>query len=39
MQTDTVVSHPDVVYYDFYEAWDDPPAADESLYLGKSLEV
>ncbi|KAK9425521.1 putative Fungal cellulose binding domain-containing protein [Seiridium unicorne] len=31
--TDTVVSHPDVVFYDFYAAWDDPPADDESLYL------
>ncbi|KAH6659192.1 fungal cellulose binding domain-containing protein [Truncatella angustata] len=35
VNTDTVVSHPDVVFYDFYEAWDNPPAADESLYLNK----
>ncbi|KAF3022035.1 hypothetical protein E8E14_012745 [Neopestalotiopsis sp. 37M] len=35
VNTDTVISHPDVVFYDFYEAWDDPPADDESLYLNK----
>lgn len=32
-----MVSHPDVVYYDFYEAWDNPPAADESAYLSRSI--
>ncbi|KAI1843902.1 hypothetical protein JX265_003798 [Neoarthrinium moseri] len=33
--TDTVISHPDVVFYDFYEAWDDPNPNDESAYLKK----
>ncbi|ORY64787.1 fungal cellulose binding domain-containing protein [Pseudomassariella vexata] len=33
--TDTVISHPDVVFYDFYEAWDNPNATDESLYMDK----
>jgi hypothetical protein len=34
-QTDTVISHPSVVFYDFYAAWDDPIASDESAYLSK----
>lgn len=33
--TDTVVSHPDVVFYDFYEAYDDPIVADRDAYLSK----
>jgi cellobiose dehydrogenase (acceptor) len=33
--TDTVVSHPDVVFYDFYEAYDDPIPADAEKYLSK----
>ncbi|KAI5861982.1 carbohydrate-binding module family 1 protein [Durotheca rogersii] len=32
--TDTVVTHPDVKFYDFYEAWDDPIPADKDQYLG-----
>lgn len=33
--TDVVVSHPDVVFYDFYEAYDDPIEADKDAYLNK----
>lgn len=36
MQTDTVIIHPDVEFYDFYEAYDDPIEADTSSYLGMS---
>ncbi|KAF3058966.1 Cellobiose dehydrogenase [Daldinia childiae] len=32
-KTDTVITHPNVVFYDFYEAWDNPNVADKSLYL------
>ncbi|KAI1496665.1 cellobiose dehydrogenase [Biscogniauxia marginata] len=31
--TDTVITHPDVVSYDFYEAYDNPNSTDSSLYL------
>ncbi|KAI1373926.1 carbohydrate-binding module family 1 protein [Hypoxylon crocopeplum] len=31
--TDTVITHPDVVFYDFYEAWDAPNITDKDLYL------
>ncbi|KFY27341.1 hypothetical protein V493_03549 [Pseudogymnoascus sp. VKM F-4281 (FW-2241)] len=31
--TDVVVSHPDVVFYDFYEAYTDPIEADRDAYL------
>ncbi|KAI2620597.1 carbohydrate-binding module family 1 protein [Hypoxylon sp. NC1633] len=31
--TDTVVMHPNVVFYDFYEAWDNPNTTDKDLYL------
>ncbi|KAI1775447.1 carbohydrate-binding module family 1 protein [Hypoxylon cercidicola] len=31
--TDTVVTHPDVVFYDFYEAWDAPITTDRDQYL------
>jgi cellobiose dehydrogenase (acceptor) len=34
LNTDTVITHPDVVFYDFYAAWDAPNATDENLYLG-----
>lgn len=34
-QTDTVITHPDVSFYDFYAAWDDPIASDETSYLTK----
>jgi len=30
---DVVISHPSVVPYDFYAAWDDPIAADKTKYL------
>ncbi|RYP88503.1 hypothetical protein DL769_000270 [Monosporascus sp. CRB-8-3] len=33
--TDVVISHPDVVFYDFYEAYDDPIPADKDMYLDK----
>jgi cellobiose dehydrogenase (acceptor) len=33
--TDIVISHPDVVHYDFYEAWDDPIESDKNAYLSK----
>ncbi|KAI1463091.1 carbohydrate-binding module family 1 protein [Daldinia caldariorum] len=31
--TDTVITHPKVVFYDFYEAWDSPNVTDKNLYL------
>lgn len=34
--TDVVISHPDVVHYDFYEAYDEPNATDAEMYLSKS---
>lgn len=33
MNTDTIVTHPDVVFYDFYAAWTDPIVADKDAYL------
>ncbi|PSN74394.1 cellobiose dehydrogenase-like protein [Corynespora cassiicola Philippines] len=33
VNTDLVISHPNVSFYNFYTAWDDPPAADKNLYL------
>ncbi|TPX15813.1 uncharacterized protein E0L32_000147 [Thyridium curvatum] len=33
--TDTQISHPDVVFYDFYEAWDAPNTTDKEMYLDK----
>ncbi|KAI0445879.1 fungal cellulose binding domain-containing protein [Xylaria telfairii] len=35
VNTDTVITHPDVVFYDFYEAYDDPNITDVNLYLNK----
>ncbi|KAK8127196.1 carbohydrate-binding module family 1 protein [Apiospora sp. TS-2023a] len=32
--TDLVVEHPDIVFYDFYEAFDAPNVTDKNLYLG-----
>ncbi len=32
-QTDTFITHPDVIFYDFYEAWTKPIASDQSAYL------
>ena len=37
--TDTVIEHPNVVFYDFYEAWDNPNATDESNYLNKRIGI
>ncbi|KAI0014611.1 fungal cellulose binding domain-containing protein [Xylariomycetidae sp. FL0641] len=31
--TDTVIQHPDVVFYDFYEAYDNPNTTDATMYL------
>ncbi|WYZ41414.1 hypothetical protein EsH8_V_000309 [Colletotrichum jinshuiense] len=33
--TDTVATHPDVQFYDFYEAYDDPNVTDKNAYLQK----
>ncbi|KAL7627298.1 hypothetical protein AAE478_001487 [Parahypoxylon ruwenzoriense] len=33
LPTDTVITHPNVVFYDFYEAWDTPNVTDKGLYL------
>jgi len=33
--TDVVVSHPRVVPYDFYEAWENPNPADKNAYISK----
>lgn len=33
LNTDLIITHPDVVFYDFYEAWTDPIQSDESAYL------
>jgi cellobiose dehydrogenase (acceptor) len=33
LNTDTVITHPDVKFYDFYAAWTDPIAADKDSYL------
>lgn len=33
VNTDTVITHPDVLFYDFYEAYDDPIDNDVNTYL------
>lgn len=33
LNTDLILTHPDVVFYDFYEAWDEPIATDKDAYL------
>ncbi|PGH11401.1 hypothetical protein AJ79_04902 [Helicocarpus griseus UAMH5409] len=33
VNTDTVIRHPDVVFYDFYAAYDDPIPEDRDMYL------
>ncbi|AEO64604.1 06cbdded-7847-4769-a7b4-f9d23bb02f56 [Thermothielavioides terrestris] len=33
LNTDLIITHPDVVFYDFYQAWDSPIPADENSYL------
>ncbi|KAI0912248.1 cellobiose dehydrogenase [Ustulina deusta] len=35
VNTDTFITHPDVIFYDFYEAWTKPIASDQSAYLQK----
>ncbi|KAK4459122.1 putative cellobiose dehydrogenase precursor [Cladorrhinum samala] len=35
LNTDTVISHPNVKFYDFYEAWTSPNTTDSALYLNK----
>ncbi|KAJ8123784.1 hypothetical protein ONZ43_g345 [Nemania bipapillata] len=35
VNTDTFITHPDVVFYDFYEAWTSPIPSDRSAYLSK----
>lgn len=32
-QTDVFITHPDVVFYDFYQAWTKPNATDRTAYL------
>ncbi|KAI0440680.1 cellobiose dehydrogenase [Xylaria telfairii] len=33
VNTDTFITHPDVIFYDFYEAWTKPIPSDRSAYL------
>ncbi|KAJ0120126.1 cellobiose dehydrogenase [Diaporthe amygdali] len=33
MNTDVIVTHPDVVFYDFYAAWNEPIPSDKQAYL------
>ncbi|KAI1756363.1 cellobiose dehydrogenase [Xylaria castorea] len=33
VNTDTFITHPDVIFYDFYEAWTTPIPSDRSAYL------
>jgi cellobiose dehydrogenase (acceptor) len=33
LNTDLILTQPDVVFYDFYEAWTTPIEADKQLYL------
>jgi cellobiose dehydrogenase (acceptor) len=35
VNTDLVIRHPNISFYDFYAAWDKPIEADKSLYLSK----
>ena len=35
VNTDIVISHPNVTFYDFYQAYTDPPTADKNAYLNK----
>ncbi|KAI0388725.1 hypothetical protein F5Y17DRAFT_474158 [Xylariaceae sp. FL0594] len=35
VNTDTFITHPNVVFYDFYEAWTNPIPSDKSAYLGR----
>lgn len=33
LNTDLILTHPDVVFYDFYEAWTTPNETDKEAYL------
>ncbi|KAL2178314.1 cellobiose dehydrogenase [Thermothelomyces heterothallicus CBS 202.75] len=33
LNTDLIITHPDVVFYDFYAAWDEPITEDKQAYL------
>ena len=33
LNTDLILTHPDVVFYDFYEAWTTPNEGDKAAYL------
>ncbi len=33
LNTDLIVAHPNVSFYDFYAAWDAPIQSDKELYL------
>jgi len=35
VNTDLVIRHPNISFYDFYEAWDTPIEADKEAYLSK----
>ena len=35
LNTDLIVAHPNVSFYDFYAAWDNPIEADKQAYLKK----
>lgn len=36
-QTDTVISHPNITYYDWPAAWDTPNTTDAANYLSECL--
>ena len=36
IQTDVEISHPDVVFYDYYGAWNTPIPSDKEVYFGRS---
>lgn len=39
VNTDTIITHPDVVFYDFYAAWDNPIPADKNAYLDNRTRI
>ncbi|KAK3322580.1 cellobiose dehydrogenase-like protein [Apodospora peruviana] len=39
LNTDTVITHPDVKFYDFYKAWTDPNTTDTSRYLSGRMGI
>jgi cellobiose dehydrogenase (acceptor) len=36
LKTDIVISHPDVVHYDFYQSYTEPIESDKTAYLGNN---